>query len=134
MRKLLNFVLVVAFFALMSGAADAKYDGSVTLLCAPIEINQCDVSGKCYTGSAEDVNLPQFIKVSVKEKLLSSVDEPVRVTPIDHSVLASGKLMLHGGQNGRSWTIIISEETGKLAATIAEDRTGFVIFGACTAL
>jgi hypothetical protein len=134
MRKLLIFILVVAFFALTSQAADAKYDGSVTLLCAPIEITQCDAGGKCYTGSAEDVNLPQFIKVSIKEKLLSSVDQPVRVTPIHHSVLDSGKLMLHGGQNGRSWTIIISEETGKLAATIAEDRTGFVIFGACTPL
>ena len=45
-----------------------------------------------------------------------------------------GKNILHGGHNGRGWAIVISEETGKLSATISEERTGFIIFGACAAL
>jgi len=32
------------------------------------------------------------------------------------------------------WTVVISEGTGKLTASISDDGTGFVIFGACTAL
>jgi hypothetical protein len=41
---------------------------------------------------------------------------------------------LHGGQNGRGWTALISEETGKLSATISDNGTAFIIFGACTPL
>jgi hypothetical protein len=41
---------------------------------------------------------------------------------------------MHGGQNGRGWTILISEETGKLSATISDEGVGFVVFGACTPL
>jgi hypothetical protein len=36
-------------------------------------------------------------------------------------------------KNGRSWTLIISEETGKLATIRAENRSGLIIFvGALT--
>ncbi len=45
-----------------------------------------------------------------------------------------GNLIMQGGEAGRGWTLVISEETGKMSATISEDRVGFVIFGACTPL
>jgi len=41
---------------------------------------------------------------------------------------------MHGGQGGRGWSLVISEETGKMSATISEDQVGFVIFGAFTPL
>lgn len=132
-RFILTFI--VAAMALGSGrVAEAKFDGSVPLLCVPIEITECEAAGKCYQGSAEDVNLPQFIKVNFKDKLLTGVDNPPRTTPIDYMERENGKIVLHGGQAGRGWTIVISEATGKLTASISDDGTGFVIFGACTAL
>jgi hypothetical protein len=36
--------------------------------------------------------------------------------------------------NGRGWTLVISEESGKMSATISDDQVGFVLFGACTPL
>ncbi len=134
MRKLLIFVLGFSFCATASPVRAAKFDGSVPLLCVPVQITECDAGGRCYQGTAEDVNLPQFIKINVREKMLSGVDEAPRTTPIDYLEREGGKLVLHGGQDGKGWTVVISEETGKLAATISEERTGFIVFGACTTL
>jgi hypothetical protein len=137
MYKWLIITLIVTFGTLAKPvvAVSATFDESAFLLCAPIEIAECDVGGKCYSGSAEDVNLPQFIKVNLKEKMLSGVGASAdRTTPIDVMQRENGRVVLHGGQNGRSWTAVISEQTGKLSATITEEGTGFVIFGACTPL
>jgi hypothetical protein len=112
----------------------AKFDGSVPLLCAPIEVVDCEFGGKCFTGNAESVDLPQFVKVNFKEKVLTAVDDPSRTTPIAYTERNNGRLIMHGGQNGRGWTILISEETGKLSATISEEGVGFIVFGACTPL
>jgi hypothetical protein len=135
MFKLFTSLTVVFGLIVWShGTALAKFDGSVPLLCAPIEVIECEAGGKCYNGSAEDVNLPQFIKIDFKNKMLSANNEPGRTAPFIHFERDHGRLILHGGQNGRGWTAIISEETGKLSATISEERLGFIVFGACTPL
>lgn len=136
MGKFLVLALLVTLGATHSaGAASVKFDGSVPLLCVPIEITQCDEGERCYQGTAEDVNLPQFIRVNLKEKILSGVGLAAeRTTPINFMARESGRIVLHGGQNGRGWTALISEETGKLSATISDNGTAFIIFGACTAL
>lgn len=110
----------------------AKYDGSVPLLCVPIEIIECVAAGECLSSTAEDVNLPQFIKVDVKTKMLSAVEEGGKKAEIKHLEHTNGRMIMHGGQEGRGWTLVISEETGKMSATISEDQAGFIVFGACT--
>jgi hypothetical protein len=137
MRKLLIVGLILGLGAVprLAGAAGEKFDGSAPFLCVPIEITQCDAGGKCYQGTAEDVNLPHFIRFNLKEKMLSGVGETAgRTTPIEVIERENGRIVLHGGQKGRGWTAVISEETGKLSATISEEGTAFIIFGACTAL
>jgi len=132
----LIFTITIAVLGLFSSAiAQAKFDGSVPLLCVPIEITQCDEGERCYRGTAEDVNLPQFIRVNLEEKILSGVGlAAARTTPINFMARENGRIVLHGGQNGRGWTALISEETGKLSATISDTGTAFIIFGACTPL
>jgi len=137
MRRLWLVALIASLGAVANpaAAAGAKFDGSTPLLCVPIEITECDEGGKCYLGTAEEVNLPQFIRIDLKEKLLRGVGEAAdRTTPIDFLERENGRMVLHGGQKGRGWTAVISEETGKLSATISEEGTAFIIFGACTAL
>jgi hypothetical protein len=114
--------------------ADARFDGSVPLLCVPIEISECEAGGKCTNSTVEQANIPQFIKVNFQDKTLASIGEPIRTAAIAHLDRESGKLILHGGQKGRGWTVLISEATGKMAATISEERAAFVIFGACAPL
>jgi hypothetical protein len=114
--------------------AAGKFDGSVPLLCVPIEIVECEAGGKCSNSTAEGVNLPQFIKVNFKEKTLSATQEGGPTAPIKYVEREYGRMIMHGGQNGRGWSVVISEETGKMSATVTEDQVGFVIFGACTPL
>lgn len=83
-------------------AAGVKFDGSVQLLRVPIEISERDEGGKCYQGTAEDVNLSQFINFSSK-LILTGMDNPPRTTPIDHMKHEHGRVLLHGGQAGRGW-------------------------------
>ncbi len=135
MRKFTAIGMAIAIsFAPLHVAASGKYDGSVPLLCVPIEIVECEAGGKCVNGTAEGVNLPQFIKVNFKEKLISAAEEGGATAPIKHFERDYGRLIMHGGQGGRGWSVVISEETGKMSATVTEDRVGFVIFGACTPL
>ena len=135
MRKSAAIRMAIAIsVAPLQVAAAGKYDGSVPLLCVPIEIVECEAAGRCVNGTAEGVNLPQFIKVNLKEKLISAAEEGGATTPVKHFEHDNGRLIMHGGQGGRGWTVVISEDTGKMSAAISEDRVGFVIFGACTPL
>lgn len=45
-----------------------------------------------------------------------------------------GGIIMQGVQADCGWTIRISEETGKMSASVAGGQVGFILFGACTAL
>lgn len=45
-----------------------------------------------------------------------------------------GGIIMQGVQADCGWTIRISEETGKMSASVAGEQVGFILFGACTAL
>ena len=114
-------------------AAAGKYDGSAPLLCVPILVTECEAEGECKRVTAESVNLPQFLKVDVKAQKVHS-EETGRASPVRNVEHLNGKMIIQGGQDGRGWTMTISEETGKMSATISSDGEGFVVFGACTLL
>src|SRR5215470_954469 len=112
-------------------AAAGAYDGSRPMLCVPITINECRSSGECRRVTADSINLPQFLKVDVTAQKVHS-EETSRASPIRNVEHLNGRLIVQGGQDGRGWTLAISEQTGKMSATISSDGEGFVVFGACT--
>ncbi len=135
MRKFAAISLVFGICMVSSPLAAATFDGSVPILCVPIEIVECEAGGNCSNNTAEGVNLPQFIKIDFKEKTLSAAEEGGGPTaPIQYVQRENGRVIMHGGQLGRGWSVVVSEETGKMSATVTEDQVGFVIFGACTPL
>jgi hypothetical protein len=113
--------------------AAAAYDGSVPLLCAVIEVFDCQAGGDCQRGTAESVNLPQFVKVNFVEKTLSTSEQGERksVTPITHAERVDGNMILQGVEGSRAWSMVIDKETGKISATVSDHQVGFVVFGAC---
>jgi len=40
-------------------------------------------------------------------------------------------LILQGVENGRGWTLAITETSGKMVLTVSGNEEGFVVFGAC---
>jgi hypothetical protein len=124
--------VTVGLYLGLASFALAQYDGSAPLLCTPITILECQATGECQKGTVESVNVPQFIEVDVAKKRLSDAEDGDTTTAIKHVMHPSGRLILHGDESGRGWSLVISKETGKMSLTVAEDQTDFVIFGACT--
>ena len=137
MKILAQVVMLLAAsgLCLVPGPAGAagKHDGSAPLLCVPIGVTECGAEGECKRGTAESVNLPQFIRVDLKAMTIRS-EEQKRDSPIKTVEHMNGKLILQGTQGDRGWTMLIDEDTGRLSATVIADGEGFVVFGACTVL
>ena len=130
-------IIFALFFTCMLTvpAVAGDFDGSKPLICAVIEVFECVPGGECQLGGAESINIPQFLKINFEEKTISSTPEagPVRTTKIQNMERADGKLILQGVQNGRAWSMVINETTGKVTLSASDELAGFVIFGACTA-
>ena len=94
----------------------ASYDGSVPLLCAAIQIMECDAAGECHRRTAENVNLPRFIKLDFAKKTMSGAGADQRTAPIARFERANGRIIMHGGQEGRAWSLVIDGDTGNMSA------------------
>jgi hypothetical protein len=134
MRKCIAISLALGLGLLPYIPAAATYDGSVPLICALIEVMDCEPGADCLRGAPESVNLPQFIKLNFTENTLSTTEAAPRQqsTPIRHLEQFDRSMSLQGVEGGRAWSIVIGKETGKMSATVADDQVGFVVFGACT--
>ena len=110
----------------------APLDGSAPMLCALSSVVECSGRGTCEESSAEDAEVPPFVRVNVSQRTLSTVDG-ARSSPIAAFQRANGRLMLQGTQNDRVWGIVISEQTGRMWATVGEDDGAIVLSGACIA-
>jgi hypothetical protein len=134
MSKLTAICLALGLGLVLYAHAAATYDGSVPLICALIEVMDCEPGADCQRGTPESVNLPQFIKLNFTEKTLSTTEAAQRQqsTPIKNIEQFDSRMILQGVEGGRAWSLIIAKETGKMSAAVADDQVGFVIFGACT--
>ena len=111
-------------------AAVGKFDGSAPMLCAPTVVTECGADGDCRRGTPASVNLPEFLKVDLKAMKVYA-EGTGRESPIRNIEHLNGVLVVQGGQNGRAWSMTVTEETGKMSATISTEGEGFIIFGAC---
>jgi len=114
-------------------AAAASYDGSVPILCAPATIMECGSDGACQRSTLETANIPPFVKVDLRTMQISTMDGK-RTSPIKHLDRLDGKIILHGGEGGRGWSVVISEANGKMSGAVSAEAHGFLIFGSCTPL
>lgn len=126
--------VALACLALVSPAVAAgKYDGSKPMLCAISAMSECTADGKCERSAPQaGNNLPTFVRVDVKGKLLTDNDGSGRKTEIKVSTILDGQLMLQGGENGKAWSMVIASEGGTFGASVVEDDGLFALFGHCT--
>jgi hypothetical protein len=130
--------IMIAVFALSVGpsmAAAANLDGSRPMLCAVNTIMECDGSGQCHRLSSDKhPDFPSFLRVNVAERTItdSGGAAPSRTSAITAVTRLDGRLILHGGENGRGWAATIAENSGHMSAGIVADEYAFTLFGACT--
>ena len=131
--RALGVVAVLIGFSVLAGSAQAApMDGSAPMLCALSSVVECSRKGECERTSAEEAQVPPFVRVNVSQRVLSSVDG-ARTSPIAAVSRANGKLMIQGMQNERVWGAVIEEQTGMMTATVGEDDGAIVMSGTCIA-
>jgi hypothetical protein len=131
MRALLASGALVGMALAPWVAAAAPLDGSAPMLCAVHQVMDCETDN-CERTSAEEAQVPPFVRIDVQRKVLSSVDG-ARTSPISQTNRTNGRLMVQGMQNQRVWGAVINEQTGRMWATVGEDDGAIVLSGACIA-
>jgi hypothetical protein len=134
-----TIVIIICIFTFPAVAGD--FDGSKPLICAVMDLVECQPGGKCQQVTAEEAGIPHFLKINFKEKKISAThpDGSTRSTEIENFEKIDGKIIIQGAEDGIEgvrdgvgWSLAIAEETGKTVLTASGDEVGFVIFGACT--
>jgi len=137
---LLSITLLCTVFIPLSVVASV-FDGSKPLYCALMDTIQCVPGGECTEIEPEEVNLPDFLVINFKKKIITTTKESgiQRSSKIENRKLIDGKLIVQGAEDGfegvrdgLGWSIAINESTGKMVFTGSGDDVGFVFFGSCT--
>ena len=136
MRKWLSGLVVPAVLALALPAAAAADDltGHQEFLCSAAQVALCTDDGECTNDAPWELNIPQFIEVSLKDRKLSTTKASGenRSTPIKNMERAEGLLVLQGFENGRAFSFVITEKTGMASIAVAREGRTVTVFGACT--
>lgn len=126
-------VMILALISASPVAADTLKDAN-RMLCVPGTVSHC-VSGEgCSSELPETENIPEFIEVDLKSKTIAATKASGedRSTPIKTQSRTEGYIYLQGLENGRTFSLVISEITGDLTFAIAADGETAVMFGGCT--
>ena len=132
-------LMMICMFSFPAFAGD--FDGSKPMICAVMDIIECQPGGKCQQITAEEAGIPNFFRINVKSKKISGMlaDGSKRTTQIEHIEKVDGKVIIQGAEDGIEgvrdgvgWSGAIAEDTGKMVVTASGDEVGFVMFGACT--
>jgi len=120
----------------LSPAADAKsaLDGSSDLTCAAFEVVGCTDADNCTSGSARKFDLPEFMEVRFKKKVIHITydgGDKQAESPINNSEINGSQLVLQGVENGHGWTMAVNTDNGRMSIAAVSDELTFTIFGAC---
>ncbi len=131
-------IIILALFSVWITAQPAfagDFDGTKPLICAVIRVLECPEEGSdCEWKRAQDIDVPQFIKINFEEKVISGTGTKgqFKSAKYENMVFTDGRLILQGIQNGRAWSMVIKDETGRMNVSAVDDQVAFIIFGACT--
>ncbi|MEQ1802680.1 MAG: hypothetical protein ABL989_12210 [Gammaproteobacteria bacterium] len=108
--------------------------GADRFLCASSRVVRCYSVGDCESGPPWEWNMPSFIHVDLKKKLLSTpaASAEQRRSPLTHVARDAGQIIVQGTENGRALSMVIDEGTGLASSAIALDGITVNVFGACT--
>jgi len=134
LRTFLTAGLLTVSLALTAPAARADdLSGSNQFLCSAVSVGRCD-GGGCEDDTPEGANIPQFVTVDLDAKLLSTTPASGenRSTPIETLRRDGGLIVLQGLQNGRAFSFVIGEKSGRASIAIAREELVLSVFAACT--
>jgi len=136
MRRATWIALALAVALSAAGVWADDLRGANQFLCTAVQATKCLEGGDCFVDLPWNLNVPQFIEVNLDAKQLATTKASGenRATPITHLTREGGLIVLQGFENGRAFSFVISEATGRLAVAVATEGKAVAVFGACTPL
>ncbi len=112
-------------------------------ICASQEALECAPLEGCKRVSLASIDGPQFISLKPGESrlIVTLANGDLKTAKVERREKLDGKFIYQGSEEANAeaddavgWTLLISEDTGRMVVTLAGADTAFVIFGACTLL
>lgn len=139
--KFVTATIFLGISLIHSGSVNAKdaFDGSRNLICAAFDVSACVDSGDCARGEARTFDMPEFMNVDFKKKVIHATydagsEKDTANSPIKNSELSGTQLILQGVENNHGWTMAIHRQSGRMNLAVVGDAVSFSIVGACTVL
>jgi hypothetical protein len=124
---------ITAFFALtiLIGSAGVSTAAEDSFTCSLTRAYECSGDQGCKAWSMEEMALPNFVRIDLKAKTITSLDKNVAQTSkIAVIERLEGLIIMHGTEM-RGWSMALGEESGDVTLTGAGDGEGFIVFGKC---
>ena len=107
-------------------------------LCAINEVYECVAVTGCSRISLEDANLTGIMLIDVEKKRLRTapLGGEQRADDIESLAVTDKAILLHGKgikETNRSWSAVISLETGDVTAGVSTLDSSLSLLGKCTA-
>ncbi|WP_408215737.1 hypothetical protein [Paraburkholderia sediminicola] len=115
--------------ALAQTAAAAQFDGSVPLICATIDADDCYPGELCLRALPSELGAPQFLRIDFAKKTIIG---PQRTTAIRFMDAGPDQILMQGMELGYAWTIALDKTVGSITVTLVNHQDTLVLFGACT--
>ena len=136
MRRLSHLVVALTILSASPALWADDLTGEDKILCTAVQATACFADGECTSAPPWTLNIPQFIEIHLDEKLLrtTAASGENRASPIRHLERADGMIFLQGVENGRAFSFVITESTGRASIAVATEDKGVSVFGACTVI
>ena len=118
----------------ISTAVAENLEGVDEMICSAGQAQICLETGDCYSAVPWELAIPDFVVINTREKTISTTkaSELNRETTFGKVEKSNGLIYLQGTENGRAFSFVIDEATGRMTVSVARDGLSVTVFGACT--
>jgi len=104
------------------------------MVCAAAQVQICIESDTCYSATAAELDVPEFVVIDIKKKVISTTraSNQNRSTSLKSVEKSDGLIYLQGMEGGRAFSFVIDEASGHMTVSVARDGLSVSVFGACT--
>lgn len=132
--KLLYRLIPLAALLGAAGAAADDLSAARDILCSVQQVHVCRDAAGCADALAEDLNIPQFLRIDTRSGTLSTTpasgeNRETVATPVRPG---DGQLVLQGVEAGRAFSLFIDEASGWATFAAAASGRSVTVFAACT--
>lgn len=126
-------ILAVAAGAALSAAPAlaGDFDGSKTLICAPVRVTECQPDAECTSGTPDTFAAPNFFRLDFGNRQL--VGRKAN-SPFVNLQKAETHLIIQGTEQGYGWSIALRLDDGRMVGSLAGPTHGLTLIGSCTPL